>query len=119
MHSEAALQNLNGQSDTGTNACINDKLRPTLNNWKHAPIYLEPAFITDGFKNWKKAISKFQDHQLSICHREAMFKFKRHNTPGIGSQLNDQVKKSTSSQKRNVFETTVYFAHATKTRPCN
>ena len=54
---------------------------------------LEPAFITDGFKNWKKAISKFQSHQLSSCHREAMFKFKRRNTPGIGSQLNDQVKK--------------------------
>ena len=78
---------------------------------------LEPAFITDGFLNWKKAISKFQIHQLSNCHREAMFKFKRHNTPGIGSQLNDQVKKSASSQKRNVFQTTVYFAHATKTRP--
>ena len=31
LHSEAALQDLNGQTDTGTNACINDKLRPTHN----------------------------------------------------------------------------------------
>ena len=30
LHSEAALQDLNGQTDAGTNACINDKLRPTL-----------------------------------------------------------------------------------------
>ena len=30
--SEEALQDLNGQSDTGTNACINDKLHSTLNN---------------------------------------------------------------------------------------
>ena len=32
LHSEAALQDLNGQTDAGTNACINDKLHPTLNN---------------------------------------------------------------------------------------
>jgi hypothetical protein len=33
----------------------------------------EPAFITSGFFNWKKAIDKFTDHQKSMCHRQAVF----------------------------------------------
>ena len=38
LHCEAALQDLNGQRDTGTNACINDNLISTLDNWKHGTI---------------------------------------------------------------------------------
>ena len=31
----------------------------------------EPAFISKGFSNWKKALEKFQIHQGSDCHNEA------------------------------------------------
>ena len=33
---------------------------------------LEMAFIETGFTNWKKAIEKFKDHEVSSCHREAI-----------------------------------------------
>ena len=32
----------------------------------------EPAFITSGFKNWKKAIEKFKAHESSHTHRHAV-----------------------------------------------
>ena len=31
----------------------------------------EPAFISKGFSNWKKALEKFQIHEGSDCHNEA------------------------------------------------
>ena len=31
----------------------------------------EPAFISKGFSNWKKAPEKFQIHEGSYCHNEA------------------------------------------------
>ena len=30
----------------------------------------EPAFISKGFSNWKKALEKFQIHEGSDCHNE-------------------------------------------------
>jgi len=32
----------------------------------------EPAFITKGFRNWRKAIEKFDTHQVSDFHRSAV-----------------------------------------------
>ena len=31
----------------------------------------EPAYISVGFENWKKAPECFKDHQNSKCHKEA------------------------------------------------
>ena len=31
----------------------------------------EPAFISKGFSNWKKALEKFQIHEGNDCHNEA------------------------------------------------
>ena len=31
----------------------------------------ENAFLEKGFKNWKKALEKFEKHQSSQCHRAA------------------------------------------------
>lgn len=36
----------------------------------------EKAFISDGFKNWKKATLKFREHDNSDCHREAVERVK-------------------------------------------
>ena len=30
------------------------------------------AFLTDGFSNWKRAMKKFQAHEKSKCHGEAL-----------------------------------------------
>jgi len=35
----------------------------------------EPTFSTSGFKNWRKALNKFDTHQSSEAHREAMLKW--------------------------------------------
>ena len=35
----------------------------------------DEAFITQGFKNWKKATEKFQNHETSHTHRSYMVKF--------------------------------------------
>ena len=32
----------------------------------------EDAFINSGFSDWKKALEKFQKHQLSHSHRQAV-----------------------------------------------
>ena len=46
--------------------CITAYERATLTSSKK-----EKAFISDGFKNWKKATDKFSMHELSDCHRKA------------------------------------------------
>ena len=32
----------------------------------------ESAFISEGFSNWKKALTRFEEHQTSDCHRMAV-----------------------------------------------
>lgn len=32
---------------------------------------VDKAFLEDGFGNWKKAVSKFKEHESSGCHKEA------------------------------------------------
>ena len=41
---------------------------------RHLPVTLnkEDAFITAGFSNWKKAIEKFNKHEKSIAHHQAV-----------------------------------------------
>ena len=29
------------------------------------------AFVSKGFRNWKKALEKFKEHEISDCHRTA------------------------------------------------
>lgn len=52
----------------------------------------EKAFISDGFKNWKKATLKFREHDNSDCHREAVERVKSlpQNTKDIGESLSEQ-----------------------------
>lgn len=35
----------------------------------------DAAFLDKGFSNWKKAIEKFESHESSDCHKEAVLKF--------------------------------------------
>jgi hypothetical protein len=57
--------------------------------------FIEPAFISTGYRNWKKASGnngRFQLHQVSLCHRVATNALAdlKHNTP-ITTQLSKQL----------------------------
>ena len=45
-------------------ACSENKLHSSLN--------AESAFISAGFTNWKKASERFNNHEASKCHKEAV-----------------------------------------------
>ena len=52
----------------------------------------EPAFISKGFSNWKKALEKFQIHEGSDCHNEAeQMKILAATTEPIDEQSNTKL----------------------------
>ena len=58
----------------------------------------EPAFISKGFSNWKKALEKFQIHEGNDCHNEAkQMKILAATTEPIDEQSNNKL----ADQKRN------------------
>ena len=63
---------------------------------------IEPAFIRDGFNNWKKALQRFDVHQRSAGHKEAIFKFSRRVAPGINVLINTELKKL-QQMRRSLF----------------
>ena len=51
----------------------------------------EDSFIVNGFDNWKKATSAFEQHRRSKCHRESVMKWTHHlKGVSIKSQLDRQ-----------------------------
>ena len=60
---------------------------------------LELAFMSQGFNNWKKACEKFEAHESSEAHKEAIFTVKQLRTSGIDAQLNNQVQKTQASRR--------------------
>ena len=75
---------------------------------------IEPAFIRDGFNNWKKALQRFDVQQRSAGHKEAIFKFSRRVAPGI----NVRNKKITTNEKV-VFKATVISENVIATGTSN
>ena len=52
---------------------------------------LEPTFISEGYKNWKDAPSRFGKHQQSECHREGVMRLHLASNPqDVGSSLSKQ-----------------------------
>ena len=43
-----------------------------LGKFDSTPLFIEKAFISTGFRNRKKATTKFSSHEKSKCHNEAM-----------------------------------------------
>jgi len=50
----------------------------------------ETAFTVDGFQNWKKAISRFQQHERCDSHKEAVLKSSVVNHMPVMAQLVEQ-----------------------------
>ena len=53
---------------------------------------VEPAFITTGFCNWKKVVSRFKSHEASACYKEAIVKLASLSSkePSISAMLTTQ-----------------------------
>ena len=70
--------------------CRTAKLRNLLTFPKH----YKSAFVDDGFKNLKKALERFREHESSVIHKEAVLKIAatKSTSSGIGAQLSAQLR---------------------------
>ena len=66
----------------------------------------EPAFITDGFDNWKKGKEKLKKHESTDTHRFAVYQMStRHNVP---LQHNSLPPKRTTSLRSTMLNENIY-----------
>ena len=61
----------------------------------------DDTFIMLGFSNWKKATEKFQQHEHSHMHSEAIESFHSLQQPSIISQLNTQIASEQAQRREN------------------
>ena len=61
---------------------------------------LEQTFISEGFDDWKRAIEKFQKHENTDCHIEAVSKMYNDKTNDIGEVLSNQHQKDKEENRR-------------------
>ena len=52
---------------------------------------VSPAFISDGFNNWKKAIKKFNDHESSHTHLEAKNKWEAQGQASLPERFSTEI----------------------------
>ena len=80
----------------------------------------EPAFVKEGFNNWKKAQTCFVKHEMSMCHQGACSKELSENQESISALLSQQsnMKHRTISTKNMPKEShgNSYIPSATKHR---
>ena len=60
----------------------------------------ETAFTVDGFQNWKKAISRFQQHEASTAHKEALSKLSVVKQMPVTAQLVGQQARNQESRRQ-------------------
>lgn len=59
----------------------------------------EDAFVTYGFKNWKRALEKFNTHEKSHSHQFAKMQLANYKAAGIDTQLSSQHAKQQHSAR--------------------
>ena len=71
--------------------CCTAKIRGLLTFTKQ----FKTAFVDDGFKNLKKALERFREHERSVLHKEAVLKLAatKSASSGIGAQLSAQLQR--------------------------
>lgn len=62
----------------------------------------EEAFVTMGFKNWKKAIEKFTGHEASHAHAAAVAKHMHSKLP-VAAQLSSHHRENQEKARRNLL----------------
>lgn len=50
----------------------------------------DDTFVSTGFTNWNKAISKFQAHEKTACHSFAVMQIKQQQAPTVAAQVSAQ-----------------------------
>ena len=66
----------------------------------------EKTFISTGFKNWKKATTKFNDHETSKCHKEAYersFELPK-CAKDIGESVSSQIQREKEQNRENFLK---------------
>ncbi|XP_061173672.1 zinc finger MYM-type protein 1-like [Saccostrea echinata] len=84
-------------------SCIKSFQKKTLSCHKK-----EKACISRGFKNWKKATTKFAEHEKSDCHKEAMereFTIKK-EVKDVGESLSKTHEVEKKSNRENLLKIT-------------
>lgn len=59
----------------------------------------EQAFVDIGFNNWKKAIQRFQEHEQSQAHKEAVLKVNVLQQPSVAILLNHQLEQDQTTNR--------------------
>ena len=62
-----------------------------------------PAFIEDGFNNWRKATKRFHDHEGSLSHQEAEMKMIALERPALPQLFNDQIRQQQQSRRKSLL----------------
>jgi len=75
----------------------------------------DAAFISNGFRNWKKALETFQSHQSSQCHNFSYMQLQRINQskPAVNTQLSSQLQAEQARAReclRMIFTTAIFLA---------
>jgi hypothetical protein len=73
----------------------------------------EDTFISSGFKNWRKAVEKFQAHEKSSTHAHAIHQLKQITRKPVVAQLSDQKSREQASARialLNVISSMKYLA---------
>ncbi|XP_050063277.1 uncharacterized protein LOC126552610 [Aphis gossypii] len=78
--------------------CFNCRVFPSCN--------VEKSFTVDGFKNWKKGIMKFTQHQQSIAHKESTCKLSSHK---VSKKKGTVISEMNSAHKTTVTQNRKYI----------
>lgn len=66
------------------------------------PKHYKSAFVDDGFRNLKKALERFRDHEGSVMHKESVLKLAATKSAamGVDAQLSSQLESDQSHHRR-------------------
>lgn len=64
---------------------------------------MDPAFISNGFRNWKKAVEKFDAHKDSQCHKVALMTRIQETCP-VDMQLSRECEKQQERARQNLMK---------------
>ena len=72
----------------------------------------ELAFISEGFSNWKKALTRLKEHQLSDCHKLAIdYQMNFPTTCGNVLEMSNDAEKKTMESNRICFIKVIECLH--------
>ena len=64
----------------------------------------EPTFTTTGFSNWKKATTRFKEHESSQAHRDAVFAHVSANSTSVNAMLQSQVNSVQATRRSSLMK---------------